>query len=167
MKKMLLVGVMAFGCAKKQEAAAPAPAPTAAPAPTFVPNAGANWKAAKVKVAAKNGSEEKVVDLEFEAAEPVKVTVAGVNLTLKAIQMVPDFVMSGSEVGSRSTELNNPAVQIIITEEGKEPVKQWLFEKMASVHAFEHEKITIASIGFVEKPGAGAAAPGTSPKSGE
>jgi len=121
-------------------------------------------------VAAKDGSDEKVVELEFDAAEPSKVAVAGVNLTVKAVQMVPDFVMSGSEVGSRSTELNNPAVQVIITEEGKEPVKQWLFEKMASVHAFEHEKITIASVGFVEKPGAAAGAPaaeGTSPHGGE
>ena len=174
MKKIIsivtLAGVLMFGvgCTKTSEAPMPAstPAPHGGgggevmPQPTFVANADANWKAAKVMVVAKDGSEEKEVELEFAAPDGTKVTVAGVTVTLKAVQMVPDFVMSGSNVGSRSTELNNPAVQLIITEEGKEPLKQWLFEKMPSVHAFEHETITVSTTGFVEKGAGGGHGPG-------
>ncbi len=172
MKKFLILSLgclllFAIGCSKEE-----APAPTGAaaggshgasapggnmmpPPPAFIPNAGANWKAAKISVTAKDGSEEKTLELDFDATEATKVTVAGVTISVKAVEMVPDFVMSGTNIGSRSTELNNPAVQLIITEEGKEPVKQWLFEKMPSVNAYEHEKIAIATTGFVEKAGAG------------
>ena len=154
--------VFALGCSKE------APKPPVGgesgmsetmPQPVFVPNAGANWKSAKLEVAAKDGSESQVVELAFDAPEKAELTVAGVKLGLKAIQMVPDFVMTNSNsIGSRSTELNNPAVQVTIIEDEKDPVTMWLFVNLPAVHAYEHELITIAATGFVEKSGSEKAA---------
>jgi len=59
------------------------------------------------------------------------------GLSLRALQFIPDFAMHGGEVHSHSNELNNPALQVEVTESGGSQWKTWAFQKMPDFHPSE------------------------------
>jgi cytochrome c biogenesis protein len=61
----------------------------------------------------------------------------GNDLSLRALQFIPDFAMHGSEIHSHSNEPNNPALQVEVTESGGSQWKIWVFQKMPDFHAAE------------------------------
>src|SRR5262249_42563285 len=52
------------------------------------------------------------------------------GLTLRALQFIPDFVMHVNEIHSNSSEPNNPALQLEVTEPGGRQWKAWLFQNI-------------------------------------
>jgi hypothetical protein len=98
-----------------------------------------DWRAIRVRL----------VDLEtMESSEHVvaigeAAALGDSGLTLRAGTFVPDFVMGGGGITSRSAEPQNPAVQIVIVEEGKDDYEGWLFGAMPEIHAFPHDQYQV------------------------
>ena len=67
--------------------------------------------------------------------------------TVRLLKFIPDFVISGGEIFSKSDELVNPAVQIEL-KSGEEKKTQWLFQKYPDFHSAEKGdyKILLASV---------------------
>jgi hypothetical protein len=71
------------------------------------------------------------------------------NLKLSIGEYLPDFKMEGFSLTSVSNNPNNPALAVKIFENDKKifpaPEKDWgwLFEKVPTIHPFEHEKYGI------------------------
>ncbi|HDK17303.1 MAG TPA: hypothetical protein ENG75_05135 [Nitrospirae bacterium] len=109
-----------------------------------------SWAAVKLEVMDKqlNKTQEYTVKLG-EALE-----IPDSDLTIKAEYFLPDFKMSGQIVTSGSNAPNNPAVGVVILENGDqifpEPGRKlgWLYAKFPTVHQFDH-----ARFGLVLKEG--------------
>ncbi len=76
-----------------------------------------------------------------------KFSVPGSKIDVQTIAFLPDFQIIDNVYSTASAELNNPAIQIEVSEEGKEIFKGWLFQRYPSVHPFKHE---IFSLTFKE-----------------
>ena len=157
MKYLVVLAVAAplafgVGCKKKaEEAAAPAPA---AEAPITVkkedikvniPDAvKGKWKDIKVEVLDKETNKKEVLTIAIGS----EVSIAGSKLKVKAESFLPAFMMEGANITSASNDPKNPAAQIIVTEEGKEIHKGWLFTLYPTTHPFEHPKFTLTLVGY-------------------
>lgn len=103
------------------------------------------WSAAKIIVedrAAKK-RHEYTVKLNRDFLIP------NTKLKLSVGEYLPDFKMEGLTLTSVSNDPNNPALAVKIFENDKKifpaPEKEWgwLFEKVPTIHPFEHEKYSI------------------------
>lgn len=65
------------------------------------------------------------------------------SLVIRAVNYVPDFRMEGESVVSATPNPNNPAVNVVITENGVEIFKGWMYSKNPSVHPFQHQRFTV------------------------
>jgi hypothetical protein len=65
------------------------------------------------------------------------------GLTLSADTFVPDFVMDEGGISSRSAETHNPAVRVVIAEEGVADYEGWLFAAMPEIHPFPHDRYQV------------------------
>ncbi len=99
-------------------------------------NVQGQWKAVKILVKDKTNEENNVfetVDLGssfFIGDTKIKVTVG---------PFFPNFVMDQGTYTSMNNELINPAVQLVVEENGKVLYKGWTFAKYPTMYAFEHE----------------------------
>jgi hypothetical protein len=66
-------------------------------------------------------------------------TIPGTKIVLNVGDYLPDFKMEGPVITSSSNESLNPAVHIVVTEDGVEIFKGWLFAKWPAIHPFQHE----------------------------
>jgi len=65
---------------------------------------------------------------------------------------LPAFKMDGGQITSTSADqTTNPAAKIIVTENGQEVFKGWLFELYPTVHPFNHPKYTLSLAGYEKK----------------
>jgi hypothetical protein len=105
------------------------------------------WKAVKLTIENKAAKTTKdyTVHIGSELAVP------DTNLTVKVLAFLPDFKMSDKEFYSASDKPNQPAAQVVVTENGKEIWSNWLFAKMPNIHPFQHEKVGILLVGGVSK----------------
>jgi len=103
------------------------------------------WKAIKVEVEDKKTKSKKEVTIKL--GEEMKIP--GSSLSVKAVEFVPSFVMQGLNITSASNEAANPAAKVIITENGKEVFKGWLFQKFPTTHAFTHPDFGVVLTGGV------------------
>jgi len=67
-------------------------------------------------------------------------SIPGSDLVIKAHEFLPDFIMEGPVITSRSAELNNPAARITVTEGGNEIFSSWVYANHPAIHPFQHEK---------------------------
>ncbi len=144
---------LGVGCKKKEEAKVAPPAP-AAEQPisikkedikVIIPDGlKGKWKDVKVEVLDKQANKKTVVTIPVggEAGIP------GSNMKIKAEAFLPAFVMEGTNITSASNDPKNPAAQIVVTEEGKEIHKGWLFTLYPTTHPFEHPKYSLTLVGF-------------------
>jgi len=102
---------------------------------TLDPEIADDWAAIKVRVVELESMTESFYEIPVGGTAPLGDT----GLTLEAVAFVPDFVMDGSGITSRSAEPQNPAARIVISEEGKDDYTGWLFGAMPEIHAFPHE----------------------------
>jgi hypothetical protein len=165
LKKMSAIAIASLlaltisACSKqeqaKQEQAPPAAAPQAnvvlpqkgqQATVTIPPDVKGKWKAIKLTVLDKTKKTSK----DFEAKIGQETPIPGTKLSIKAEDFVPSFVMQGMNVTSASNEPTNPAAKVIITEDGKEIFRGWLFQKFPSTHAFNHPEYAITLTGGVK-----------------
>jgi cytochrome c biogenesis protein len=62
------------------------------------------------------------------------------NLTFTILQFVPDFIIDGNQVRTRSLEPNNPAVSIEVFEGGKKISSGWIFAKFPDFSQMHSEE---------------------------
>jgi hypothetical protein len=58
-------------------------------------------------------------------------------------EFLPDFIMDGLTITSKSEETNNPAVSVVVTEGGNEIFTGWLYSKFPAIHPFQHDQYGI------------------------
>ncbi|MCC7201297.1 MAG: DUF2155 domain-containing protein [Nitrospirae bacterium] len=73
-----------------------------------------------------------------------KFTISGSNIEVQTGTFLPDFQITDNVYSTASAELNNPAIQVEVTEGGKEIFKGWLFQKYPTVHPFKHERFFLS-----------------------
>ena len=104
------------------------------------------WKAVKLLVKNKKDearNEMKTITLgsSFELEDSgIKVTVG---------PFLPNFVMSQSAYTSGGNELTNPAVQLIVEQNGKTLYTGWAFAKYPTMYAFEHEDFALQLMDYI------------------
>ncbi len=96
-----------------------------------------------------NKENNKKTEYEIEIGKSMELGDSGLNV--EVVYFLPDFKMEQDKITSASNELKNPAVHIIVNENGKNPVKLWLFYNYPDVHAFIHPKYQLTLIGFQKK----------------
>jgi len=143
---------LGIGCKKKEEEAAPAAPQAEAPINVkkeeirvIVPDmVKGKWKDIKVEVLNKQTNQKSTVTVPMggEAA------IAGTKMKVKLEAFLPEFRMEGVNITSASNDPKNPAAQIVVTEDGKEIFKGWLFTLYPSTHPFEHPNYSLTLIGY-------------------
>ena len=93
------------------------------------------WSGIRVRIEAIEGGQSQSFDVRL--GETAALGDSGISLTAKLF--IPDFVMDGGGITSRSANPVNPAARVIITESGKEPYEGWLFAAMPAIHAYPHD----------------------------
>ena len=163
---LLLVTLLLFAaCNKKEsnymgEAPPPAPQAQAQPAqrsehpaierPSDVPDLSnaqivvpdmvkGKWKAVKLMVEDKktNQISEHTVNIGEEYTLPDS------EVKIKVGEFLPDLIIQGTVFTSVTNELKNPAVRVIISENGKELFRGWLFSLFPTMHPFQHPRFAV------------------------
>lgn len=144
--------VLGIGCKKKAEEAVQAPPAEEAPITVkkeeivvMVPDAvKGKWKDIKIEVLNKQTNQKTTIVVPMGG----EVEIAGSKMKVKAENFLPEFKMEGANVTSASNEPKNPAAQIVVTEDGKEVFKGWLFTLYPSTHPFEHPNYSLTLVGY-------------------
>jgi hypothetical protein len=105
------------------------------------------WRAVKLSITDKQAGKEGFVTIEV--GKTVKVN--GTNLVIKVENFLPHFVMDGTTLTSSSNAPKNPAVQVLVTENGKNVFKGWLFTLYPNTHAAQHPKYGFGLVDFIAK----------------
>ena len=104
------------------------------------------WKAVKLLI--KNKKDE--------ARNQIKTITLGSSFTLEdsGIKVtvgpfLPNFVMSQKAYTSSGNELTNPAVQLVVEQNGKTLYTGWAFAKYPTMYAFEHEDFALQLMDYI------------------
>ena len=105
-----------------------------------------NEKWTDVTIAIDDKQENKQTDYVVALGSELKIPDS--NLTVKVGPFLPDFKMSGEIITSASNEPNNPAVGIIIFEDGNKVFPPsgevgWLYSKFPTIHSFQHDRFSL------------------------
>jgi hypothetical protein len=104
------------------------------------------WKSVKIMVRNKideSRNSMKTVTLgdSFKLAESaIKVTVG---------PFMPNFVMTQKNYSSKGNELTNPAVRLVVEENGKTLYEGWAFAKYPTMYAFEHDEFGLQLMDYI------------------
>lgn len=104
------------------------------------------WKGVKLLVKEKKEggfSETKTLDIGSEFDIPDS------NIHVKVGEFLPHMSIGENAFTSLSNDLINPAVNLIITENGKELYNGWAYAKFPDMYNFQHEKYSVTLVDFV------------------
>ena len=107
----------------------------------------AKWKAVKLNIEDKTKKSAK----EYTVAVGSELMVPNTKVKVKVLAFLPDFRMGDKDITSASDKPNNPAVQVAISEPGKEEWKGWLYSMHPGIHPFTHDKVAVTLVGGVNK----------------
>jgi hypothetical protein len=102
------------------------------------------WKSVKLSIVDKEKNTEGFVVIDI--GKTMKVN--GTDLVIKVETFLPHFIMEGTTLTSSSNLPKNPAAQVLITENGKEVFKGWLFALYPNTHATQHKKYGFGLVDF-------------------
>jgi hypothetical protein len=97
------------------------------------------WSGVRVRLIDSESGASALYDVPLGTATPL----GDSGLILTARTFVPDFVMDEGGITSRSADPNNPAAQVLVTEEGAEDYEGWLFAAMPGIHPYPHERFQV------------------------
>jgi len=106
---------------------------------TVAPEIAAAWSGVRVQVVETETGDAQAFDVPLGETA----VLGNSGLTLTAVAFVPDFVMDESGITSRSADPNNPAVRVVITEDGAADYEGWLFATMPGIHPYPHEQYRV------------------------
>jgi hypothetical protein len=145
---LLACAAMAFVLvACKDKAETPLPHPAGGPPPGVVMPPGETkvvvpdevkdqWGAVTLVIEDKVANKTEEVDIKLGNSYAVPNS----KLKLDVGEFLPDFKMNGATITSSSNEMNNPAVNVTVTEGDTEIFSGWLYSKFPAIHPFQHEK---------------------------
>jgi hypothetical protein len=107
----------------------------------------AKWMAVKLNIEDKAAKSTK----EYTVAVGSELAVPNSKMKIKVLAFLPDFRMGEKDITSASDKPNNPAVQVSVTEPGKEEWKGWLYSMHPGIHPYAHERVAITLVGGVNK----------------
>ena len=140
--------VLAGGC-NKQDSQKPAikaaPAAKVEPRVVVPRSVKGKWRAVKIEVQDKNKDQKRVYTVDIGK----EFTIDDSRVTVKVLNFLPAFIMDGRTMTSVSNEPKNPAVQVVVTEKGKQIFKGWLFSLYPGTHAFQHPRFSLTLVDFL------------------
>ena len=105
------------------------------------------WKAVKLNIEDKTAKSTK----EYTVVVGSELAVPNSKMKIKVLAFLPDFRMGDKDITSASDKPNNPAVQVSVSEPGKEEWKGWLYSMHPGIHPYVHERIAITLVGGENK----------------
>lgn len=103
------------------------------------PEIAAGWRAVRIEIVDRDTGGEQVFEVPLGGAD----LLGDSGLVLAAETFVPDFIMDENGIRSRTHEPHNPAVRVVISEEGMEDYRGWLFAAMPEIQAFPHPRYRV------------------------
>lgn len=103
------------------------------------PEIAAGWRAVRIEIVDRDTGDEQVVEVPLGGADLLGDT----GLVLSAETFVPDFIMDENGIRSRTHEPHNPAVRVVISEDGMEDYRGWLFAAMPETLAYPHPRYRV------------------------
>lgn len=100
----------------------------------------ATWKVVEVELTDTDSAVKKVLKLDVGK----KVAIEGTNFKISAVVFIPHYVIYEDHIGSKTNELNNPAVLMELFDGDKSVARGWIFKSFTTFNSFVHEKYTIA-----------------------
>ena len=73
----------------------------------------------------------------------------GSAIKVKVGPFMPNFVMTQKNYSSKGNELINPAVQLVVEENGKTLYEGWAFAKYPTMYAFEHDEFALQLMDYI------------------
>jgi len=107
------------------------------------------WKAVKILVRDKT-DEERSAMRTVELGSTFQLGDSGI--TVSAAEFFPNFVLDQASYTSMDNTLGNPAIHLVITENGKEIYNSWTFAKYPGLYAFEHPRYGLQLMDFIPAP---------------
>ncbi len=97
------------------------------------------WKGVRLTVTDKESNAIK----EYTIALHSKFSIPNSKIEVQTGDFLPDLKIDGNVYATATNDLLNPAVQVYVTDNGKEVFKGWLFQKFPNIHPFKHQKFGI------------------------
>lgn len=132
----------AAAAAAPQAQTGPAPSATAGGLDSEInvaPEIARAWRAVRLRVVDAESGEEQLFEVALGGAELLGES--GLLVSVEAF--IPDFVMSEHGIGSRSAEPHNPAARVVISEDGFEDFRGWLFAAMPENFPYENPRYRV------------------------
>jgi hypothetical protein len=107
------------------------------------------WKAVKILVRDKTDEERNAMQT-VELGSTFQLGDSGI--TVSAAEFFPNFVLDQASYTSMDNTLGNPAIHLVITENGKELYNSWTFAKYPGLYAFEHPRYSLQLMDFIPAP---------------
>jgi hypothetical protein len=107
------------------------------------------WKAVKILVRDKSDEERNTIQT-VELGSTFQLGDSGI--TVSAGEFFPNFVLDQARYTSMDNTLGNPAIHLVITENGKEIYNGWTFAKYPGLYAFEHKRYGLQLMDFIPTP---------------
>ena len=101
-----------------------------------------NFTKAVIRIINKKDETSKLLEIPI-GGKKVALEPSEEKLMIQAISFYSDFAIGTMGPHSRSSELRNPALKVVITDGKKELFSGYLFGKFPDQHAFEHNKIKL------------------------
>ena len=104
------------------------------------------WKAVKLLV--KNKTDEERNEMKtITLGSSFELEDSGIRVTVGPF--LPNFVMSQEAYTSSGNELTNPAVQLVVEQNGKTLYTGWAFAKYPTMYAFEHDVFALQLMDYI------------------
>lgn len=102
------------------------------------------WDSVKLSISDKKTNASHTVTVKLGA----EYRIPDSSISVKPVVFLPDFKMDSLTITSASTQLNNPAVNVIISDSGTgtELFKGWLYLKYPDVHPFQHDRFAVVML---------------------
>jgi hypothetical protein len=104
------------------------------------------WKAVKIMVRNK-------IDESRNSMKTVSLgdsfKLDGSAIKVKVGPFMPNFVMTQKNYSSKDNELTNPAIRLIVEENGKILYEGWAFAKYPTMYAFEHDEFALQLMDYI------------------
>jgi len=144
---ILLLAVLQWGCSRQEEAPVPnASSRVKKESRVVVPESvQGKWRAVRIAVQDKEKNQQEIYTVDIGQT----ISLDEADLTLKVENFLPYFQMDGMTLTSVSNDLKNPAVQIVISESGRQVFRGWLFSLYPNTYAFQHPRFSFNLVGFV------------------
>ncbi len=107
------------------------------------------WQAVKILVLDKRDEEGNTMQT---VALGSSITLGDSGITVTAQEFLPNFVMDKTSYTSLDNTLANPAVHLVIHENGQEIFKGWIFGKYPNLYAFQHDRFALQLMDFIPAP---------------